>query len=164
MSLWLRDITDADVPTLFEQQRDPVANQVAAFGALNPDDRDAFVAKWAKILGDDSSIKKAIVVDGQVVGNVLCFIAPWSGKLEVSYWIGRDHWGKGIATKALAELLKLVTTRPLHARATKDNVGSIRVLTKCGFTIIGEERGFSHIRGEEIDEVLFVLETNEPEA
>jgi RimJ/RimL family protein N-acetyltransferase len=152
----LRDVTEADLPIFFEQQRDPAANQMAAFTAKDPADREAFTAKWAKILGDDT-VKKAILVNGQVAGSVSSFVAPWSGQLEVTYWIGREYWGRGIATKALTEFLGHLKARPVYARAAKDNIASIRVLAKCGFTISGHDKGFANARGEEVEEVVLRL-------
>src|SRR5215471_13045292 len=101
----LRDVTERDLPIFFEQQLDPAANRMAAFTAKDPADRAAFTAKWAKILGDDSITKRTILFRGQVAGNVGAFLAPWSGQHEVTYWIGREFWGKGIATRALAVFL-----------------------------------------------------------
>ena len=152
----LRDVTEADLPIFFEQQRDPAANQMAAFTAKDPADREAFMAKWARILGDDT-VKKAVLVNGQVAGSVSAFVAPWSGQLEVTYWLGREYWGRGIATKALTEFLGHLKTRPVYARAARDNVASIRVLAKCGFTISGHDKGFANARGEEVDEVVLRL-------
>jgi RimJ/RimL family protein N-acetyltransferase len=77
--------------------------------------------------------------------------------LEVTYWIGREFWGRGIATAALAEFLKLQTTRPIFGRAAKDNVGSLRVLAKCGFVIIREDKGYAYARGEEVEEYVLRL-------
>ena len=152
----LRDVTEADLPVFFEQQRDPAANQMAAFTAKDPADREAFMAKWAKILGDDT-VKKAILVNGQVAGSVSSFVAPWSGQLEVTYWVGREYWGRGIATKALTAFLGHLKARPVYARAAKDNIASIRVLAKCGFTICGHDKGFANARGEEVEEVVLRL-------
>jgi RimJ/RimL family protein N-acetyltransferase len=153
----LRDVSEDDLPILFDQQRDPIANQMAAFTAKDPEDRAAFMAKWAKILGDDSLTKRTILYRGQVAGTVSAFVAPWSGELEVTYWIGREFWGKGIATQALALFLCCVKTRPLYARAAKDNFGSIRVLEKCGFTVAGYEHGFANARGADVEEVVLEL-------
>src|SRR4029453_19193159 len=80
-----------------------------------------------------------------------------------TYWIGREFWGRGIATQALAVLLSAVKTRPLYARAAKDNIASLRVLEKCGFTITGYERGFANARGEEIEEVVLELQAEAQE-
>lgn len=159
----LRDVTEGDLPIFFEQQRDPAANRMAAFTAKDPADRAAFMAKWAKILGDDSITKRTILFGGQVAGSISTFVAPWSGKLEVTYWIGREFWGKGIATKALAALLSAVKTRPLYSRVARDNIASLRVLEKCGFMIVGYERGFANARGEEVEEVVLELRAEAPE-
>ena len=80
------------------------------------------------------------------------------GEREITYWVGREDWGRGIATRALQEFLQLETTRPLYGRAASDNAASIRVLTKCGFLVVGEGRGFAHARGEETDEVVLRLD------
>jgi RimJ/RimL family protein N-acetyltransferase len=155
----LRDVTEGDLPIFFEHQQDPDANHMAAFTAKDPADRDAFTAHWTKILGDDTITVKTILLDGRVVGHVLSF--ERFGKPEVSYWLGKEYWGKGIATQALSQFLGHVTVRPLYARAAKDNIASIRVLEKCGFTIYGEDKGFSNARGEKVEEYILKLGSNE---
>jgi RimJ/RimL family protein N-acetyltransferase len=152
----LRDVIEADLAVFFAQQLDPVANRMAAFTAKNPADRAAFSAKWAKILSDATGAK-TILCEGHVAGNVLCFVAPWSGRREVSYWLGSEYWGRGVATKALTEFLGQFAERPLQARAAVDNLASIRVLEKCGFVLCGRDRGFANGRGEEIEEVIMEL-------
>ena len=57
----------------------------------------------------------------------------------VTYWIDRAVWGRGIASRAIALFLEVVQSRPLYARAASDNVGSLRVLHKAGFRVIGTE-------------------------
>lgn len=151
----LREVREADLPLFFEQQLDPEANIMAAFVAEDPTDREAFRGHWARILSDASITTLTIVVDGQVAGHIASF--EQFGKPSVSYWLGRDYWGRGIATRALAELLRRIPTRPLYARAAKDNRGSLRVLEKCGFTICGEDTGFANARGKEIEEYVLVL-------
>jgi RimJ/RimL family protein N-acetyltransferase len=134
IEILLRNVTESDLPILFEQQLDPDATQMAAFPSR---DKEAFMAHWTKIMADESNILKTIVFDGQVAGNIV----SWenSGEWEVGYWIGKEYWGKGIATKALALFLDLVKTRPLYAHVVKHNIGSRRVLEKCAFKVIGEE-------------------------
>ncbi|MDL1163732.1 GNAT family N-acetyltransferase, partial [Yersinia pestis] len=96
----LRDVfEDADLAIFFEQQRDPEANYMAAFTAKDPSDKVAFETHWARILDDDSIIK-TILYQGQVAGPILFF--EHLGEPEVSSWIGRDYWGRGIATRALS--------------------------------------------------------------
>ena len=134
IEILLRDVTESDLPILFEQQLDPDATQMAAFPSR---DRDAFMAHWAKIMADESNILKTIMFDGQVAGNIVSW--EGSGEWEVGYWIGKEYWGKGIATKALAALLGHVKMRPLFAHVARHNIASRRVLEKCGFMVIGAE-------------------------
>lgn len=144
----LRDVTNSDLPIFYEQQLDPDATQMAAFPSR---DRESFMAHWAKIMTDESVILKTILFNGQVAGNIVCW--EQDGKSEVGYWVGKEYWGKGIATKALAEFLVHVKMRPLVAHVAKHNVASRRVLEKCGFTLTREDK-YYNTRGEEIEEVI----------
>jgi RimJ/RimL family protein N-acetyltransferase len=151
----LRDVSEDDLPIFFDQQLDATANQMAAFTAKDPADRAAFTTHWTKILSDETMITKTIVLGGRVAGYVASFNR--FGNPEVSYWIGREYWGKGVATRALSAFLSHVKARPLYGRAAKDNIASIRVLEKCGFTISGEDKGFSSSRGQEVEELILEL-------
>ncbi len=150
----LRDVTEADLPILFEHQNDPVANRMAAVAAR---DREAFLSHWATILADPACKTQTILLGGVVAGNVV----SWDGDGErlVGYWIGADFWGRGVATRALAKYLAFDTHRPLHARVAKHNVASRRVLEKCGFTVIGEGTVPPDVTGDEpIEEYLLSLD------
>ncbi len=96
------------------------------------------MAHWEKILADESVVKKTILFGGEVAGNVVSFVH--SGEREVGYWIGRQYWGRGVATRALAQFLDLEARRPLYAHVARHNVASIKVLENCGFRIPGEEQ------------------------
>ena len=109
---------------------------------------------WAKIMADNSVVLKTIIFDGQVAGNVVCW--EQDGEREVGYWVGKEFWGKGIATKALAEFINQVQTRPLVAHVAKHNLASRRVLEKCGFAFIKEDKYYNP-SGEEIEEVILKL-------
>jgi RimJ/RimL family protein N-acetyltransferase len=154
-NIQLRDVTEDDLPVFFEQQLDLAANYMAAFTAKEPTNREAFMAHWARILGDEGILIKTILVEGQVAGYVLTH--GWFSELEVTYWLGKSYWGQGLATQALAAFLQVQKSRPLVGRAAKDNVASIRVLQKCGFVLTSEIRGFANARGEEIEEVILTL-------
>jgi RimJ/RimL family protein N-acetyltransferase len=152
----LREVEKDDLPIFFEQQLDPTANYMAAFTREDPADRDLFDQHWSRILAEDSIPIRTILYNGQVAGSVLSY--EQSGEREVSYWLGREFWGKGIATKALSLYLDDLPQRPIYARAAMDNTASIRVLEKCGFIQIGMDKGFANARGEEIEEVIMILE------
>jgi RimJ/RimL family protein N-acetyltransferase len=151
----LRPIEDADLDTLFDQMRDPEAVRMAAFTAENPDDRHAFDAHMARVRSS-SAITRAVTCDGQLVGSIASFAS--GDQTEVTYWIGRPAWGRGIATQALKLLLELVPARPLHARAASDNIASLKVLQKAGFNIIGTESSYASGRNRDIEETILRLE------
>jgi RimJ/RimL family protein N-acetyltransferase len=150
----LRDVTEGDLPVFFEDQRDPEANRMAAFP---PRDREAFMVHWMKILRDPSCTVKTILFGDEVAGN----IGSWNlhGEPQIGYWIGKNYWGRGIATRALAQFLTLVRARPLFARVAKHNVGSIRVLEKCGFEVVGEDVVPARPGADEIQEFIMRLGT-----
>ncbi|WP_327655072.1 GNAT family N-acetyltransferase [Streptomyces sp. NBC_00483] len=153
MDLALRPVLPGDLPALFRQHNDPESMRTAAFVSPKSADRDLFEAHWHRIR--EQYVVRTVLLDGAVAGSAAVYGEP--GELEVTYWIDRAHWGRGVATAALRALLAEVTERPLHARAAADNKGSIRALEKCGFVVTGHDRGFAHARGEEIEEVVLRL-------
>jgi RimJ/RimL family protein N-acetyltransferase len=157
--LVLRDVAPDDLPVFFDFQQERSANHMAAFTAKDPSDRAAFDAHWGRILADPMVIMKTVVVGGRVVGSVGKF--DMFEKPQVTYWVDRGFWGQGIATAALAQFLTLYQVRPVYASAAADNLGSLRVLEKCGFARVGIELGFANGRGQEIDEVTLVLDRAE---
>jgi RimJ/RimL family protein N-acetyltransferase len=156
MKLTLRDVRDEDLPVLFEQWTDPVAVHMAAFTAPNHMDRDAFERRWSRLRADESVLAKVVVVEDDIVGTIGSWGDP--GEREVTYWIGRPHWGKGIATGALAALLAIDRSRPMYGRVASDNVASRRVLEKCGFRVIATDRGVAEARSAEIEELVLRLD------
>ena len=152
--IYLRETTADDLPIFFKQQLDPEANWMAAFTAKDPTDRVAYDAHMEKVLADKGITIRTILYDGQVAGSVLCH--SWDGEPELSYWLGKEFWGKGIATQAPALFLQVLATRPLIARVARDNIASIRVLEKNGFELSGEGKWLSNARGKELDELVWV--------
>ena len=147
----LRRVEDGDLEVFFEHQADPQAVEMAAFPAR---DKDTFEAHWAKVRGDDTLVVRTIVADGVVAGNIGSW--PQDGQQLLGYWIGREWWGRGVATRALALLVAEVSVRPLHAHVVRHNVGSIRVLEKCGFRRDRAQEATAPDDG--IEELTFVLD------
>ncbi len=152
----LREIEDRDLDVLFQHWTDPEAIWMAAFTPPETGDRASFEQRLARLRSDSSTTNRVVELDGRVVGQIASF--EMEGEREVTYWIGREDWGRGIATRALEAFLLLEGTRPLYGRAASDNAGSIRVLTKCGFVKVGDGRGFAHGRNAETDEVILRLD------
>jgi RimJ/RimL family protein N-acetyltransferase len=148
----IRDVSESDLPIFYEQQLDPVATQMAAFPSR---DRDAFMAHWKnKVLNNETGVVKTILFENQVAGNIVSW--EQGGQREVGYWLGREYWGKGIATQALIEFLGIVKTRPLVAHVAKHNTASLRVLQKCGFQISSEDK-FTDENNMSIEEIILEL-------
>lgn len=144
----LREVRDEDLETFFAHQQDPGAAEMAA---MPPRDRDAFLAHWARVRADPANILRTVVVGDVVAGNIVSW--EQDGTRLVGYWIGREHWGRGVATAALGQLAAMLPDRPIHAHVAAANTGSIQVLRKCGFHPAGPP-----VTGDDgIDEVLFVL-------
>jgi RimJ/RimL family protein N-acetyltransferase len=149
----LRDLEAADLPALFAQQSDPEACRIAA---VHPREQEAFDRHWASALNDPAIVTKAIVEQGMLVGHICCFKVD--GEDSVGYWIAKEHWGRGIATDALALFLKQVKTRPIHARVARQNPASIRVLERNGFLLGGYQWSPGPERFIACEEALLVLE------
>lgn len=155
MHVRLRPATDADADAAFEMMRDPEAVRMAAFTAADPDDRAAFDARWSRHLADPGIRMRAVEADGGFAGTVAAFTLD--GEREVTYWIRRPLWGRGIATAALMLLVAAEPTRPLHARVAEANRASRRVLERAGFAQTGSETSFAAGAGRPIVELLLEL-------
>jgi RimJ/RimL family protein N-acetyltransferase len=163
----LRMITADDLPTLFRQQLDPQSNAMAG---TKPYAEVVYHERWKKILADAAVVPMAIVEAGAkskdaegaegvaavIVGSISCF--QRDGHDMVGYWIDRQHWGRGIASRALAMFLQQVPRRPMHAHVLSDNASSIRVLTKCGFRQTGTFAGEEDARFTAGEVTAFVLD------
>lgn len=155
MQISLRPVEEADFDTLFEFMRDPESVRMAAFTAKNPDDRAAFDAHMRKNLARTDTTNRVIVGDGRVVGSIAAFVIE--GDTEITYWVDRAAWGQGVASRAVELLLREVTVRPLYGRAASDNAGSLQVLTKAGFEVVGTDVGYAQARNAEIEETILRL-------
>ena len=156
MLVSLRPLEASDLAIFFDHQRDPLAVHMVAFASRDPNDRDAFLAHWTRISALPTGVHRTILADDAVAGYVAKF--EHDELPEVCYVLGREHWGRGIATRALAMLLEEVKVRPIYASVAHDNIGSRRVLEKCGFREVARAPAFAEGRGnEEIEESRYEL-------
>jgi RimJ/RimL family protein N-acetyltransferase len=137
LAIALRPVQESDLDALFDQMRDPESVQMAAFTPDDPDDRQRFDAHMATVLESPDVTLRAVTWNGDLVGSISSFVSE--GQTEVTYWIDRPAWGRGIASRALAMFLEVARERPLYARAASDNAASLRVLQKAGFRAIDTE-------------------------
>ena len=146
----IRPVEESDLETFYEHQTDPEATAMAVFGAR---EHDAFMEHWHnRIFPNPENYARTVTVDGQVAGNLL----SWSmdGSRYVGYWIGREFWGRGVATAALNQVTSELAQRPLHAWVATSNVASQRVLEKAGFV---RDDTPPHIGEDGVGEFLYVL-------
>lgn len=147
----LRAVEEGDLEIFFAQQADEAARQRAQFPGRA---RDEFMAHWRKIRGDPKCVLRTIVLDGVVTGNVVSWESY--GARNIGYWLGREHWGLGIASAAVEQFLREAPDRPLFAHVAKANAASIRVLEKCGFVKVDDDK-FVGLDGEEAIEIVMRL-------
>lgn len=155
LDIQLRPTEISDLDILFQFQTDKEGGYLAAFMSKDPTDKSAYITKYTKLLADPTINNQTIFLDNRIVGSVAKFVME--GDPEITYWIDRNYWGQGIATKALSQLLAIETIRPIFGRVAFDNFGSQKVLEKCGFVKIGTDRGFANARQAEIEEFIYKL-------
>lgn len=151
----LRPTTVTDLEKLFVIQLNEEANHIAAFTSKDATDKAAYLQKFTKLLNDPTINNQTIIVNSNIVGSIAKF--EMRGHAEITYWIDKPFWNKGVATVALKKFLAIEKTRPIFASAAFDNIGSQKVLEKAGFIKIGTDRGFAHARQAEIEEFIYQL-------
>ncbi|WP_288442797.1 GNAT family N-acetyltransferase [uncultured Chryseobacterium sp.] len=149
----LRPTVVEDLETLFQFQLDDEANHLAAFTSKDSTNKEFYIAKFTKLLADPTINNQTIIAGTVIVGSIAKFIMQ--DDVEITYWIDKNFWGKGIATTALKDFLTIETTRPIFGRVAFDNLGSQKVLEKCGFIKIGTDKGFANARQTEIEEFIY---------
>jgi len=153
--LTLRPTQKPDLEFFFRFQLNPEAIHMAAFTPKDPADKEAYLEKFTRHLADPTIHMQTIWIEDTIAGSIAKF--EIEGNAEITYWIDRDHWGKGVATTALKAFLAQEKARPLFGRVAFDNPGSQKVLEKCGFTRIGKDKGFANARQQEIEEFIYRL-------
>lgn len=151
----LRPTQIPDLELFFQFQLDEEAIYLAAFTPKDPTNKTAYLEKYTKHLADPTINMQTILADEIIVGSIAKF--EIEGNAEITYWIDRDHWGKGIGTAALKLLLSIENTRPIMGRVAFDNIGSQKVLENCGFVKVGKDKGFANARQAEIEEYIYKL-------
>ena len=104
----------------------------------------------------DTAAQITFVVEHKDAGVIGClgFHKNGPAPLELGYWLGRRHWGKGLATEAARAAVDWAHRdwgrRMLTSGHFEDNAASAAVLVKAGFLYTGEvQRRFSRARSAE---------------
>jgi RimJ/RimL family protein N-acetyltransferase len=131
----LRDLVEADLEVLYEQQREEEAVRRAQFPAR---DREPFMTHWrTKVLADPANAVQIVVAGSEVAGS---FMAWWrDDRRFIGYWLGQRFWGRGVGTAALRQFLQREQIRPLYADPFIGNTASVKLLERCGFHRVGTD-------------------------
>ncbi len=154
-SIRLTKTEKEDLNTLFQFQLDKKANYLAAFTPKDPSDKTTYIEKYSKHIADPTINMRTIKMNDEIIGSIAKFFIE--DEAEITYWVDRKFWGKGIATNALQFFLKIEKIRPIRARVAFDNYGSQKVLEKNGFVKTGSDKGFANARQTEVEEYIYKL-------
>lgn len=159
----LRHLTEADLPLFIQYRTDP-----EALGPHNPS-RMANPQAVRKRFADDgfSTDEREVLMvcdeQGEAIGHVQHFVArPYATAREIGWYIYRaDKRGQGYATEAVTALVDyLFNSLPINrieCCTAQDNLASVRLAQKCGFTLEGVMRGMAFVAGRYVDDVLLSL-------
>ena len=141
LALAFRPWEEADAPAFRALLDDPEVWRFLpeSHRPLSEDDARALIALSAAPHHE----VRAVLADGRPVGQVRLLRGP-EGEAELSYWLGRGHWGRGLgsalvaraAARAFADHPRL---RALTARVHEGNPASARALEKAGFAEEGRD-------------------------
>ena len=152
----LRPTETSDLHTLFQFQLDREGGYMAAFMPGDFSDPEAYFSKHTRLINDPTVNYQTILMDQIIVGSIAKFIL--NGQAEITYWIERKYWAQGIATKALNIFMSIEPARPIKGAAAFDNIGSQRVMEKCGFKKTGSGNAFANARQEMVEEYIYKLD------
>ncbi len=143
--LILRSIKASDAEPMFSNwANDP---EVTKYLTWNPhesvDVTKRIVSHWLKEEEDPKTVRFVITIKGndEPIGSI-DVVGYHDGDPEIGYCLSRKHWGKGYMTEACQALMDHLFSLG-HQRilidAAEDNIGSNRVIEKCGFRFMGKE-------------------------
>jgi ribosomal-protein-alanine N-acetyltransferase len=95
-----------------------------------------------------------------IIGTAMIFNFDQSAQhAEIGYVFHKDHWGKGYGTEIVTLMndfaFNSLNLHKLHANVTHANIGSVRVLEKNGFKLVGRLKDYYFIEDKYYDELFF---------
>lgn len=141
-SFILRPFLPSDLSSLVKQANDPTVAEFMSDGFASPFTEEAGRELLEEAILLDLPMLRCIDVDGDCVGAVDLHAKPdiWRRNMEMGYWMGKSHRGKGIMSEAIRQMVELgFVTFPevtrIYASSFGSNIASHRVLEKAGFTL-----------------------------
>lgn len=160
----LLELDDAEaLATHLHRDRDELARwdpaQPAAY--YTPEGQRSRVERLLRDHEQGLTHPAVVLADGVVIGQatVTSIVRGAFLKGSIGYWVGGTHQGRGHATRALAQLLRVMTDDlGLHraeASAQPENHASHRVLRANGFTVCGIAHSHIFVNGGWRDGILW---------
>jgi ribosomal-protein-alanine N-acetyltransferase len=160
--------TDADALARHANDADVAANLRDRFPhPYSRADADAYIAHAAKRSPQTSF---GIVAGGEAIGTISLMLGEDIARrsAEVGYWIGREYWGRGIATDALRAATRYAFDSLGLARVFAvpfaSTAASARVLEKAGYAREGVMRQSAIKYDRLIDQLLYAAYSDQPVA
>lgn len=103
----------------------------------------------------------AIVVNGSATGGIGLRLQEdvYRRSAEIGFWLGEEHWGRGIMTEAVRAVVeyafKNLDLCRVFAGVFEYNQTSVRVLEKAGFILEARLRKSVTKNGKTIDQLLY---------
>jgi|SRR5215204_58317 len=155
--LILRQLTHDDAPELHRIYSDPETLKFMGGGSTSLDEVRQGIENHIRSYYDErgfglwGTVEK---VSGRLIARCGILYQDINGKMdaELAYLLDRSTWGKGLATEAAYEIVRLAGEKfgfeRMVAVIHPDNAGSIRVAEKCGFeleTMIDSFKDFGNV-------------------
>ncbi len=164
MTVTIAPITEEDIKALYPMGSTKAISWMSGGGLKYPTPYAEFRTKNTIAVSDDVGEQETWVINhkGEPAGSIGYFRRENDSPLEIGYWLGEPFWGMGIASKALMLALDAIrlngVTGVITATALKENIGSAKVLQKCGFDITGEENTHSPARDMMVDVIHYKVD------
>lgn len=105
----------------------------------------------------------AIEINGEAAGGIGLHVQSdiYCKNAELGYWLAEPHWGKGIITRAIRQMVaygfETFEIDRIFARPFGNNIGSQMALQKSGFILEGKFEKTLYKNGEYLDELIFAI-------
>jgi RimJ/RimL family protein N-acetyltransferase len=160
--LLVRTPTESDVPAIAPAFLDATVGGEAGLPPLSEAEITLFVKERIEGLRASGRLLPLMIVDAETIvgGASLTNYDPLRERVEIGYWLFAEGRGRGIATRvarALARHAFDVGLQRVEAVVRPDNLPSVRVLERAGFTREGLMRSLLPHDGGRADAFIYSL-------
>jgi RimJ/RimL family protein N-acetyltransferase len=134
--LTMRPIVAGDAQAIFDEYgQDAEVTRYLTWRPVTDVEQTRAFVETCLMAQTSRSYMLVLKVSAQVVGS-FDLRSAGKGKLDFGYVLARDHWGRGLMTEALTEVVGWALAQPsiwrIGAVADVENAASIRVMEKAG--------------------------------